>query len=188
MSKIGEVCERDVVVGTPDLTVAAAAKLMRHKHVGCVVIVDSMTGGLGVPRGIVTDRDIVVEVTATDLDPNTITVGDIMPREIVTEISFPIPEKSAYQKFPNPASRYALVGVAVAETAGGVRVAVTGAGSDGVFRVPAMEAALAKSFAASALAGIAVDPKTLSGDMHAAADYRAHLINVMAQRAVAMAG
>ena len=84
MSKIGEVCERDVVVGTPDLTVAAAAKLMRHKHVGCVVIVDSMTGGLGVPRGIVTDRDIVVEVTATDLDPNTITVGDIMPREIVT--------------------------------------------------------------------------------------------------------
>ena len=108
--------------------------------------------------------------------------------EILTEIHFPAAKRFAYAKFANPASRYALVGVAVAETAAGVRVAVTGAGSDGVFRVPAMEAALAKSFAANALTGITVDPKALSGDMHAAADYRAHLINVMAQRAVAMVG
>jgi aerobic carbon-monoxide dehydrogenase medium subunit len=107
--------------------------------------------------------------------------------EILTEIHIPAAKRFAYAKFANPASRYALVGVAVAETAAGVRVAVTGAGSDGVFRVPAMEAALAKSFAANALSGIAVDPKLLSGDMHAAADYRAHLINVMAQRAVATA-
>ena len=108
--------------------------------------------------------------------------------EILTEIHFPAAKRFAYAKFANPASRYALVGVAVAETAAGVRVAVTGAGADGVFRVPAMEAALTKSFAANALAGITVDPATLSGDMHAAADYRAHLINVMAQRAVAAAG
>jgi aerobic carbon-monoxide dehydrogenase medium subunit len=108
--------------------------------------------------------------------------------EILTEIHFPAAKRFAYAKFVNQASRYALVGVAVAETAAGVRVAVTGAGSDGVFRVPAMEAELAKSFAANAIANVKVDPKLLSGDMHAAADYRAHLIGVMAQRAVAMAG
>jgi aerobic carbon-monoxide dehydrogenase medium subunit len=107
--------------------------------------------------------------------------------EILTEIHIPAAKRFAYAKFANPASRYALVGVAVAETAAGIRVAVTGAGSDGVFRVPAMEAALTKSFAANALSGLSVDPKLLSGDMHAAADYRAHLINVMAQRAVAAA-
>ena len=95
-------------------------------------------------------------------------------------------KRFGYAKFANPASRYALVGVAVAETAAGVRVAVTGAGADGVFRVPAMEAALAKSFAANSLSGIAVDVKLLSGDIHAAADYRAHLIGVMAARAVKM--
>lgn len=93
-------------------------------------------------------------------------------------------KRFGYAKFANPASRYALVGVA--ETAAGVRVAVTGAGADGVFRVPAMEAALAKSFAANSLSGIAVDVKLLSGDIHAAADYRAHLIGVMAARAVKM--
>ena len=108
--------------------------------------------------------------------------------EILTEIHFPIARRFAYAKFRNPASHFALVGVAVADTAQGVRVAVTGAGADGVFRAPAMEAALDKSFAANSLAGIAIDPKQLSGDMHAAADYRAHLIGVMAQRAVAMAG
>lgn len=84
MTTIGEICLRDVIVGTPDMTVAAAAKLMRHHHVGSVVIVDRMNGGLGIPLGIVTDRDIVVEVTATDLDPGTITVGDIMTGELVT--------------------------------------------------------------------------------------------------------
>ena len=107
--------------------------------------------------------------------------------EILTEIHFPLPKRFGYAKFSNPASRYALVGVAVAETAAGMRVAVTGAGADGVFRVPAMEAALTKSFAADALSGITVDAKNLGSDMHAAADYRAHLIGVLAQRAVALA-
>lgn len=108
--------------------------------------------------------------------------------EILTSITFPAAKRFAYAKFANPASRYALVGVAVAETAAGVRVAVTGAGSDGVFRVPAMEAELAKSFSAGAIATVKVDAGMLASDMHAASDYRAHLIGVMAQRAVIAAG
>ena len=109
-------------------------------------------------------------------------------QEIITQVRFPIPEKAAYQKFRNPASRYALVGVFVAKTKGGVRVAVTGAGSNGVFRVPAFEAALAKNFAASGLDGLSVPASGLASDLHADADYRAHLIGVLAKRAVAAAG
>jgi len=104
--------------------------------------------------------------------------------EIITAISFPAPEKANYQKFRNPASRYALVGVFVAKTKGGVRVAVTGAGEGGVFRKKSFEEALAKSFDAGALDGIKVDAKGLNSDIHASADYRAHLIKVMAKRAV----
>jgi carbon-monoxide dehydrogenase medium subunit len=104
--------------------------------------------------------------------------------EPVMAVEFPIPKKSGYAKFPNPASLFALVGVFVAQMKdGSVRVAVTGAGA-GVFRVPEMEAALAKNFKASALDGIAVKAKGLNTDMHASADYRAHLITVMAKRAV----
>jgi len=107
------------------------------------------------------------------------------PGEIITEVHFPIPERAAYQKFPNPASRYAMVGVFVAKTASGVRVAVTGAGADGVFRHTAFEDALNKSYTPAALDGIETDPSTLNGDIHASAAYRAHLIGVMAKRAVA---
>jgi carbon-monoxide dehydrogenase medium subunit len=103
--------------------------------------------------------------------------------EILTAVSFPVPRRAGYAKFPNPASRYALVGVFVAESAAGVRVAVTGAGP-GVFRVPAMEQALEKRFAPESLEGIAVSADDLSGDMHASAEYRAHLVGVMAARAV----
>ncbi|MDA0703306.1 MAG: xanthine dehydrogenase family protein subunit M [Proteobacteria bacterium] len=107
--------------------------------------------------------------------------------EIVTKVTFPQPKKAAYMKFPNPASRYAIVGVMVADTADGVRVAVTGAGP-GVFRVPEMEAALAKNWSPDAVAGIAVSADDLNADIHASAEYRAHLITVMAKRAVAKAG
>jgi carbon-monoxide dehydrogenase medium subunit len=103
--------------------------------------------------------------------------------EVVVAVSFPAPKRAGYAKFPNPASRYAIVGVFVAETASGVRLAVTGAGP-GVFRVPAMEQALAKRFAPESLAGISIPPDDLSGDMHASAEYRAHLVGVMAARAV----
>ena len=104
--------------------------------------------------------------------------------EVITRISFPVPAKFAYAKFANQASRYALVGVAVAQRGSDVRVAVTGAGQGGVFRVPEMEAALKGNFASNALSGITVDAANLSSDIHADADYRAHLIGVMAKRAV----
>ena len=107
--------------------------------------------------------------------------------ELITQVSFPIPQKAAYMKFPNPASRYALVGVFVAKTAGGVRVAVTGAGQNGVFRLSAFETALSANFAPTALDGVSVPADGLNSDLHADADYRAHLIGVMAKRAVAAA-
>ena len=107
--------------------------------------------------------------------------------EIVTQVRFPKPQAAAYQKFKNPASRYAIVGVFVARTAGGVRVAVTGAGPS-VFRVPEMEAALAKSFAADAIKDIQIPQDGLNSDIHASAEYRAHLVNVMARRAVQACG
>jgi aerobic carbon-monoxide dehydrogenase medium subunit len=107
--------------------------------------------------------------------------------EVITAVEFPIPKKSAYAKFPNPASLYAMAGVYVAQDAkGGVRVAVTGAGP-GVFRHPEMEAALSKDFSAKALSGIKTKARGLNADMHASAEYRAHLISVMAARAVAAA-
>src|SRR5204863_6598292 len=99
--------------------------------------------------------------------------------EIIVEIAFPIPKRFGYVKFPNPASRFALVGVAVADTASGVRVVVTGAGANGVFRVAEMESALAKSFTPDVVSKICVDPKTLAGDIHAHADDRGHLIGVL---------
>lgn len=108
------------------------------------------------------------------------------PGEIITKVAFPLAEKAGYVKFPNPASRYAMVGVFVAKTASGVRVAVTGAGPV-VFRVSAMEAALAKSFTPDAVAGIAVPANGLNSDLHGSAEYRAHLVTVMAKRAVAAA-
>src|SRR4051795_2669338 len=105
------------------------------------------------------------------------------PGEIITAIRFPVPLRAGYAKFKAPASRYALVGVFVAKFADGVRVAVTGAGS-GVFRVPPMEEALSRSFDPSAIAAIRIDTDGLSSDIHAEADYRAHLVTVMAKRAV----
>lgn len=107
--------------------------------------------------------------------------------EIITAISFPLPRRGAYAKFRNPASRYAIVGVFVAETAGGVRVAVTGAGEGGVFRESAMEAALSAEFSDSALDGVSVSADGMMSDIHGSAEYRAHLVKVMAKRAVAAA-
>jgi carbon-monoxide dehydrogenase medium subunit len=111
----------------------------------------------------------------------------LTPGEIVTAVSFPVPEKAAYMKFKQPASRFAIVGVFVAKTAGGVRVAVTGAGSH-AFRVKALEDKLNARWAPDSCDGVTVSPDGLNGDLHGSAEYRAHLIPVMAKRAVMAAG
>jgi len=107
--------------------------------------------------------------------------------EIITAVSFPVPKKAAYAKFPQPASRFALVGVFVAQTAGGVRVAVTGAASH-VHRATAIEQALSKSFTADAAKAVKIPADNLNNDLHGSSEYRAHLVSVMAGRAVAAAG
>jgi aerobic carbon-monoxide dehydrogenase medium subunit len=109
--------------------------------------------------------------------------------EIITAVSFPVTAKAGYAKFPHPASRFALTGVFVARSPGGdVRVAATGASQNGVMRVPAIEAALKANWSASALDGVKISADGLMSDIHGSSDYRANLIKVMAQRAVAEAG
>ena len=106
--------------------------------------------------------------------------------EIITKISFPVPAAAAYAKFPNPASRYSMTGVFIAKMKdGSVRVAVTGAGEDGVFRSSALEAALAADMSAAAIDGASVSADGLMTDIHASAAYRANLIKQMAKRALA---
>jgi aerobic carbon-monoxide dehydrogenase medium subunit len=107
--------------------------------------------------------------------------------ELITSVRFPIPKRAAYEKFAQKASKFALIGVFVAQTGSGpVRVAVTG-GGNGVFRHKGLEEALTRSFTAAAPEAVKIDSKGLSSDLHATADYRANLISVMAQRAVAKA-
>ena len=108
--------------------------------------------------------------------------------EVITKIAFPVPARAGYEKFPNPASRYAMAGVFVAVGKGGeVRVAVTGAGNKGVFRMAAMEKALAGNLSPPAIANVSVDPASMLADLHGSAAYRANLVKVMAERAIASA-
>ncbi len=134
-------------------------------------------------RIITNKRDIAAEDFFTGLFETALEEG-----ELITAISFDAPEKAGYAKFPNPASRYAMTGVFVAKAGSGVRVAVTGAGSNGVFRERGIEAALGGNWAPSAIAAVNVDASGLMSDLHASAEYRANLIKVMAKRAVADAG
>lgn len=105
--------------------------------------------------------------------------------EVITAFTFDAPERAGYAKFANPASRFAMTGVFVARTAGGVRVAVTGAGSEGVFRHSGLEAALSGNWSADAVSGVSIDPSNLMEDLHCTAEYRANLVKVMTKRAVA---
>lgn len=107
--------------------------------------------------------------------------------EVITEVRFPVPQKSRYEKFVQPASRFALVGVFVAKYADGVRVAVTGASEEGVFRWTQAETALSADFSAAALNGLTVSADGMIADLHGSSEYRAHLVSVMTKRAVAAA-
>jgi aerobic carbon-monoxide dehydrogenase medium subunit len=126
------------------------------------------------------------EIKADDFFKGMFTTA-LEPDELITSVSFPVPQKSAYEKFRNPASRYAIVGVFVARFPSVVRVAITGAGQNGVFRHREMEQALSANFSPDAVAKITTPADGLNSDIHASAEYRAHLIGVMARRAVAKA-
>jgi carbon-monoxide dehydrogenase medium subunit len=138
---------------------------------------------LALDATIVTDRR---EIPAADFFTGLFETA-LDEGEMVTAVSFTAPEKAAYEKFRNPASRYAIVGVFVAKGADGVRVAVTGAGEDGVFRSSEIESALGGAFDASAIDGVTISPQGLMSDIHASAEYRANLVKVMAKRAAAKA-
>jgi carbon-monoxide dehydrogenase medium subunit len=109
------------------------------------------------------------------------------PDEIITKVSFPLVKKAAYQKFRHPASGFALVGVLVSKRGSDIRVAVTGAGANGVFRVTAFEEALKKRFSPKSIEGMTIPAEGMNSDIHGSAEYRAHLVAVMARRALAEA-
>lgn len=135
---------------------------------------------LALDATIVTDRR---EIAAADFFQGLFSTA-LEEGEIITAIRFEAPEKAGYAKFPNPASRYAMTGVFVARRGGAVRVAVTGAGSDGVFRHEGLETALSGNWSGDAVSTVAVDSSSLMSDLHASSDYRANLVKVMAKRAV----
>jgi len=137
---------------------------------------------LGLNATVITDRR---EIAADDFFLGLFETA-LSEDEVVVAVRFPVPKRAGYAKFPNPASRYAVVGVMVAECSTGVRVAVTGAGAC-VFRFAEMEAALGKDFSTDAIEGIRCAAEELNEDIHASAEYRAHLVGVMAQRAIAAA-
>ncbi len=134
---------------------------------------------LGLGATVLTDRR---QIAADDFFKGLLETA-LGSGEVITAVSFPVPERAAYVKFPQPASRFALVGVFIAKSGKSVRVAVTGAGSC-AFRVKILEEALAKSFVAQACEGITVPAAGLNGDIHGSAEYRAHLIPVLTRRAV----
>jgi len=126
------------------------------------------------------------EIAADDYFQGMFTTA-LEPGEIITEVRFPVPERANYQKFRQPASRFALAGVFVAKGAGGVRVAVTGASAEGVFRWTEAEAALSADFRPEAIAGMSPSAEGMIGDLHGTPEYRAHLAGVLTHRAVAAA-
>ena len=142
---------------------------------------DYPAGCLGLGATIVTERR---EIAADDFFQGLFQTA-LAADEVIMAVRFPRPERAAYIKFPNPASRYAIVGVFLSRGRAGIRVAVTGAGENGVFRAADIERALAAEFAEAAVDRVSVSPEGLFNDLHGTAAYRAHLIKVLAKRAVA---
>jgi carbon-monoxide dehydrogenase medium subunit len=196
---IGAMTRHAEVASSEDVKRAIPALAMLAEGIG-----DRQVRNMGTLGGSIANNDpaadwpaAVVALNATVVtNKRRIAAGDffkgmyetaLAADEIVTAVSFPVPKKAAYTKFPNPASRFALVGVFVAQAAdGGIRVAVTGA-APSVFRSVPLETALAKSFTADAAKGVKIDASSLNNDLHGSPEYRAHLISVMAARAVAAA-
>jgi aerobic carbon-monoxide dehydrogenase medium subunit len=142
---------------------------------------DYPAGCLGLGATIVTDRR---EIAADDFFQGLFQTA-LEPDEVIVAIRFPRPERATYLKFANPASRYAIVGVLLSRGRAGIRVAVTGAGESGVFRLENIERALSTDFSEPALKGVSIAPDGLFDDLHGTAKYRAHLILVLIERAVA---
>ncbi len=192
MTRHVEVAESEIVRGKVPLLASLAAGIgdpaVRNRGtIGGSVAnndpsADYPAAVLALDATVVTDRREI----AADAFFKGLFMTALEPGEIITAVRFPIPSAGGYAKFKSPASRYAVVGACVAKTAGSVRVAVTGAGP-GVFRVGAMEAALESSFTPGAIATIKVSSENLTFDIHADEEYRAHLVTVMAKRAVAAA-
>ena len=192
---IGAMTRHAQVASSPEVTVAIPALAQLAGSIG-----DRMVRNMGTLGGSLANNDPAADYPAgvvglgasintnkRRIDADSFFTGmygtALDTGEIITSVSFPVPKRAAYMKFANPASRYAMVGVFVAHTASGIRVAVTGAGPC-VFRVAAMEKALTTRFTPESVAGIKVSADDLSSDMHASAEYRAHLVGVMASRAV----
>ena len=138
---------------------------------------------LGLGATIITNKR---RIAADDFFTGLFTTA-LEPDEIITKVSFPLAKKAAYQKFKHPASGFALVGVFVSKRGSEIRVAVTGAGSNGVFRVKSFEEALKKRFSPKSIEGMTVPADGMNTDIHASAEYRAHLVGVLARRALAAA-
>lgn len=193
---IGAMTRHAEVAASPDVRAAIPGLARLAGQIGDLQVRNSGTLGGSIanndpaadyPAGLVA-LNAVVHTNTRTLPSEEFFTGmfetALAPGELVVKVVFPKPKRSAFAKFRNPASRYAIAGVFIADTADGMRVAVIGAGP-GVFRVPAMEAALAKDFSARVLAGITIAADGLNEDMHATAAYRAHLVGVMAAKAVA---
>ncbi len=197
--RIGALTKHDDVANSAEIQAAIPALAYLAKHIG-----DTQVRNRGTIGGSVSNNDPAADYPAAVLglgatvhtSRRTIHADDFFlgmfttaldADELLTAIEFPIPEKAGYAKMRNPASRYVMAGVFVAKTSGGVRVVVNGAGP-GVFRQTDMEQALSANWSPDAVAGIKQASEGLNSDIHGSAEYRAHLVTVMAKRAVADAG
>ena len=189
-----------------------AAVASNSEVISSAPALSALAGGIGDPHvrnrgtigGSIANNDPAADYPAAlvGLDATVVTTERVIPAEeffvgmfetslgegeLISEVRFNIPDRAAYMKFSNPASRYAIVGVMVVKFPGQVRVAVTGAGPE-VFRSAEMEQALNAEFSPKAIAGMTVAPADLNSDIHAGQEYRSNLVSVMAARAVEMCG